>query len=98
VLFVANFVCERAVLCLAWSRVTVIGDLLIQGTSDGTGDVIEGCANGLAAGILIYVSMVEMLAEEFTHELVEHNYALKFQMILGLMFGLTTMAVLAIWA
>jgi solute carrier family 39 (zinc transporter), member 1/2/3 len=63
-----------------------------------TSSVIEGVINSIAAGILIYVSMVEMMAEEFGNEIVRNNYLLKTQMIIGIALGIAGMAVLAIWA
>ena len=63
-----------------------------------TSSVVEGVINSIAAGILIYVSMVEMMAEEFGNELVRNNYLLKTQMIIGIALGIAGMAVLAIWA
>lgn len=63
-----------------------------------TSAVVEGVVNSIAAGILIYVSMVEMMAEEFGNELVRNNYLLKTQMIIGIVLGIAGMAVLAIWA
>ena len=58
----------------------------------------KGVANSLASGILIYVSMVEMLAEELGHPVVKNNYPLKFFMIKALSFGFAMMCALAIWA
>jgi solute carrier family 39 (zinc transporter), member 1/2/3 len=63
-----------------------------------TTTVIEGIVNSIAAGILIYVSMVEMMADEFGNEIVRNNYLLKTQMIIGIALGIAGMAVLAIWA
>jgi zinc transporter 1/2/3 len=60
--------------------------------------LVEGYANALAAGILVYVSMVEMLAEEFTHPVTRGDFLLKFKMIISMIAGLTSMCVLAIWA
>jgi hypothetical protein len=52
----------------------------------------------LAAGILVYVSMVEMLAEEFSHPVVKGDFVLKTKMIFAMIGGLASMSVLAIWA
>jgi solute carrier family 39 (zinc transporter), member 1/2/3 len=63
-----------------------------------TSSVLEGVINSIAAGILIYVSMVEMMAEEFGNEVVRNNYLLKTKMIIGIGLGIAGMAVLAVWA
>ena len=78
-----------------------IGIFIGIGISSGdslTTTVIEGVFNSIAAGILIYVSMVEMMAEEFGNVVVRNNYLLKVGMILAIFFGIAGMAILAIWA
>lgn len=60
--------------------------------------IVEGIFNSIAAGILIYVSMVEMMAEEFGNEIVRSNYLLKVYMIIAIILGIAGMAILAIWA
>lgn len=57
-----------------------------------------GCLNSLAAGILIYVSLVEMAAEDFQAASIASNTTLKTKMMLALMLGAFFMAILAIWA
>lgn len=63
-----------------------------------TQGLVEGYANAVAAGILIYVSMVEMLAEEFSHPAVKGDFVLKSKMISAMIFGLGAMSALAVWA
>ena len=76
----------------------IVGICISSSTESQTGIYVEGFANSIAAGILIYVSMVEMLADEFSHDLVVDNYPLKIKMILLMMIGVGTMALLAVWA
>lgn len=77
----------------------VIGMIITFSLEDShSQEIVEGFANGLAAGILVYVSMVEMLAEEFSHPTVKDDYLLKSKMIVSMICGLVSMCVLAIWA
>lgn len=57
-----------------------------------------GCLNSIAAGIMIYVALVEMVAEDFQQAAIASNVALKIKMFSALMLGTLFMAVLAIWA
>ena len=68
-----------------------------EGPSD-TEMYATGCLNSLAAGILIYVALVEMIAEDFQNASIAKNFTLKLQMYLSLTTGTLIMAVLAIWA
>ena len=76
----------------------VIGLSMASATESDTGETIAGFANALAAGILLYVSLVEMLADEFSNNVVVNNYALKTKMILCITGGIGIMALLALWA
>ena len=68
-----------------------------QGPTD-TETYITGSLNAIAAGILIYVAMVEMIAEDFQVTEIASKIWLKVQMFVALMLGTLCMAVLAIWA
>ena len=59
---------------------------------------INGCLNALAAGILIYIALVEMIAEDFHAAAIANRVWLKVQMMIALMLGTMFLAVLAIWA
>ena len=59
---------------------------------------VTGCFNSLAAGVLIYVSLVEMAAEDFHAVSISHRGLLKVKMMLALMTGTLILAVLARWA
>lgn len=76
----------------------VLGIGISSTTENDTGDIVEGFANGIAGGILLYVSMVEMLADEFSNVKVVNNYPLKVQMMVMMLIGLGAMALLATWA
>ena len=68
-----------------------------EGPSD-TEMYVTGCLNSLAAGILIYVALVEMIAEDFQKASIAKKFMLKFLMFLSLTIGTLIMALLAIWA
>ena len=57
-----------------------------------------GVLNSVAAGVLVYVALVEMAAEEFQSASITTEIALKAKMYLSLSLGVLTMAILAIWA
>lgn len=81
----------------------IIGVLITMNRSDDQGPTdtelyITGSLNSIAAGILIYVAMVEMIAEDFQESKIATNIWLKVQMFVALMIGTLFMAVLAIWA
>lgn len=76
----------------------ILGILITNSEDDYTSMMVEAYANGVAGGILIYVSMVEMMADEFSNDLVRNDYYLKFKMIFAITLGITVMGILAIWA
>ena len=47
---------------------------------------------------MIYVALVEMIAEDFQAAAIASNVILKMKMFSALLLGTTCMAVLAIWA
>lgn len=57
-----------------------------------------GCLNSVAAGIMIYVALVEMAAEDFQQSSIASRIGLKAKMYTALVLGTLFMAVLAIWA
>jgi zinc transporter 1/2/3 len=61
-------------------------------------DATTGVLNSLAAGILIYVALVEMVAEDFQSAQLAKRPELKKVMISALIAGNVSMGVLAIWA
>lgn len=79
----------------------VIGIAVTAGSGSGSGDhesagrlLASGCSNAIAAGMLLYIGFVEMIAEELGKHHCEHkNY-----MILSVLMGGGLMSLLAIWA
>lgn len=49
-------------------------------------------------GLLIYLSLVDMMAEEFHSAMVKKDRVLQFQMFMMIFAGAGIMSVLAIWA
>ena len=77
----------------------VVGIIITYSIDDShSQEMVEGYANALAAGILVYVSMVEMLAEEFSNAVVKDDYPLKCKMIISVSLGFFSMCILAVWA
>ncbi len=72
---------------------------MFASTSSGSSSVIvQGSANAIAAGSLLYSSLVEMIAEDFEAEDLEDRGDMKFKMFLMVGLGCSAMAILAIWA
>lgn len=57
-----------------------------------------GCLNSVAAGIVIYVALVEMVVDDFQAASIVGNIPLKLKMFTALIIGNLAMAVLVIWA
>eukprot|EP01041_Mallomonas_annulata_P000977 gene977-1911_t len=76
----------------------IIGILVSDNLDEHTHQMATGCLNAIAAGSLIYISLVEMLAEEFSNELLVSKHSQKFAMIGSFSFGVSFMAILAVWA
>lgn len=70
---------------------------LANGPTD-TQTYTTGCLNSIAAGIMIYVALVEMIAEDFQQSSIASNFGLKTKMFTALALGTLAMAILAIWA
>lgn len=64
----------------------------------GSYTVVEGIFNSLAAGILIYVGSVHMIAEEFKRPEVVNSWKNSLLVWSGVILGAALMAVLGIWA
>ena len=67
-------------------------------SSSSSGNVSKGMVSSAAAGILLYVGLVEMLSEDFGNSSIAKNFGLKARMCAALILGTGSMAVLAIWA
>ncbi|XP_021732009.1 zinc transporter 1-like [Chenopodium quinoa] len=60
--------------------------------------IIQGLLNSVAAGILIYMALVDLLAQDFMSPKLQTNTRLFFGVNLTLLLGAGFMAVLAYWA
>jgi solute carrier family 39 (zinc transporter), member 1/2/3 len=63
-----------------------------------TQDYTTGCLNSVSGGIMIYVALVEMVAEDFQQASIALNTGLKMKMFSALLLGTLFMAILALWA
>ncbi|CAN6229125.1 unnamed protein product [Urochloa humidicola] len=60
--------------------------------------IIEGVLTAAAAGILNYMALVDLLAEDFMNSRVQNNGKLQVILIISLLLGTALMSMLAIWA
>uniref|UniRef100_A0ACD5UE50 Uncharacterized protein n=2 Tax=Avena sativa TaxID=4498 RepID=A0ACD5UE50_AVESA len=63
-----------------------------------TAFIIEGVFNSASAGILIYMSLVDLLATDFNNPKLQTNTKLQLMTYLALFLGAGMMSMLAIWA
>ena len=76
----------------------VTNDQTLEEGPTVTQQYTEGCLNCLAAGIMIYIALVEMIADDFQSASITHNVSLKIKMYAALVMGNLCMAILALWA
>lgn len=67
-------------------------------TVEGREMLIHANQQTCTAGLLIYLSLVDMMAEEFHSAMVKRDRMLQAQMFLMIFAGAGIMSVLAIWA
>jgi len=67
-------------------------------TDDETGPLVTGFADSFAAGVLMYSSIVDMVAEDYMDSNFKTRHFGKMSMYFSLSFGISVMAILAIWA
>ena len=60
--------------------------------------VVEGILNSLSAGILIYMSLVDLLAADFMNPIMQRNIKLQMGSNLSLLLGVACMSLLAKWS
>lgn len=68
-------------------------------TTQGDGVLVQAIFNALAAGLLMHTAIIEMIAEDF--KLVgasDGKNGTKLWMLLALVLGIASMAILAIWS
>lgn len=66
--------------------------------TSSTALVVEGVFNAASAGILIYMSLVDLLAADFKNPRMQSNGRLQLGMHLALLLGACLMSLLAKWA
>ncbi|XP_065850814.1 zinc transporter 8-like [Euphorbia lathyris] len=89
---------------LFFSLTTPLGIAIGIGISEGynenspTALIVEGIFDAASAGILIYMSLVDLLAADFMHPKVQANGKLQFGVNIFLLLGAACMSILAKWA
>jgi zinc transporter 1/2/3 len=63
-----------------------------------TSRAVEGAINGISGGMLLYISLLQLIAEEFTRQDILAQPGRLALMHLALLLGLGSMCVIAIWA
>ena len=83
---------------------TPIGIVVGMGISDTydesspTALIVQGVLNAASAGILIYMSLVDLLAADFMHPKMQSNTGLQIIAHISLLLGAGLMSLLAKWA
>ncbi|RLM75693.1 zinc transporter 9-like [Panicum miliaceum] len=98
--------CLRSVVTMAlfFSLTTPIGVAIGIGISSAYNEnspralIIEGVLTAAAAGILNYMALVDLLAEDFMNPRVQNNWKLQVILTVTLLLGTALMSLLAIWA
>ncbi|KQK05794.1 zinc transporter 9 [Brachypodium distachyon] len=96
----------RSVLAMAlfFSLTTPVGVVIGIGISSGYNEtspralVVQGLLSAAAAGILNYMALVDLLAEDFMNPRVQNNGRLQVVVNISLLLGTALMSMLAIWA
>lgn len=93
-----------AILALFFSLITPLGIAIGIGISSvydensPTALIVEGIFNAASAGILIYMSLVDLLAADFMNPKMQTNRRLQFGANVSLLLGAGCMSLLAKWA
>ena len=89
---------------LFFSLTTPVGIAVGMGTSSvydensPTALVVEGLLDSASAGILIYMALVDLLAQDFTNPRVQSKPKLQLAMNISLLLGAALMSILAKWS
>ena len=75
-----------------------IGISNIYREDSNTSLIMEGILNSASAGILIYMSLVDLLAADFMNPRMQNNLKLQLGANVSLLMGAGCMSFLAIWA
>lgn len=95
---------KKVVMAVTYSLTTSIGIAIGIAASatydpDGvTAKAVQGTLNGVSGGMLLYISMYQLIAEEFSREDLVVRGRLRAAMICGLLLGACSMCVLAVWS
>ncbi|KAJ0087859.1 hypothetical protein Patl1_33211 [Pistacia atlantica] len=93
-----------AIMVLFFSLTTPVGIAIGIGISNvynensPTALIVEGIFNAASAGILIYMSLVDLLAADFMNTKVQTNKGLQIAVNISLLLGAGCMSLLAKWA
>jgi zinc transporter 1/2/3 len=63
-----------------------------------TVSLVEGSLNSVAAGILVYIALVDLLAEDFMNPKVQSRGQLQLGINISMLLGAGLMSMLAKWA
>ncbi len=85
---------------ISMSAGIVIGILIGLGNSEAsaTQEITQACADSIAAGSLLYISLAEMTSSYFAASDLVQQPMLRATMVLSYALGASFMAILAIWA
>lgn len=95
---------STAMMAIFFSLTTPIGIAVGIGISNvyredsNTSLIVEGILNSASAGILIYMSLVDLLAADFMNPRMQSNLKLQLGANVSLLLGTGCMSFLAIWA
>lgn len=95
---------STAIMAIFFSLTTPIGIAVGIGISSiyredsNTSLIVEGILNSGAAGILVYMALVDLLAADFMNPRMQNNLRLQLGANVSLLLGAGCMSFLAIWA
>jgi zinc transporter ZupT len=94
---------KAAVMMLAFSLTASIGIAIGMGLENSYSDedytriLVSGIFLGISGGLLLYVSLFQIVAEEFSKGSNQVNWPVKIGMYVSLIAGAAAMCILAIW-
>ncbi|KAI3979479.1 hypothetical protein MKX01_001671 [Papaver californicum] len=101
----AKFITKYVVWMCAFFALTTPGGIAIgigitnvYSETSPTALIVQGVMNAAAAGILIYMSLVDLLAAIFMDTKLQENSKLQFSSYVTLLFGAGAMSLIAKWA
>ena len=95
---------KKALMVAAYALTTSVGiaiGIAVSATYDPhsvASKAVQGTLNGVSGGMLLYISMYQLIAEEFSREDLIVRGRLRAALLLGLAGGAACMCVLAIWS